>query len=389
MRRTGGVRRAALFTVAALLLATPAALADDVKVKLKGTKLSVMGDAGDNELSLTTMFAIDAGGSPTSVQLTPAGETTINGVAAPLAVDGVVNVSVSLGSGNDVVSFSDFVIGGSLSVLGGAGDDDVTLLNSSIELDTKIVGSAGTLTFHATTTSVHGNLLIKAASSGFAQDTLALSGVTVDGDTSLALGSGFATLTDSDASTLSGGFKLVSSGSVKFGGGFALTCTDTSIGQDAEFKLRSGAHAVTLLHAAIGGQLAWKSGAGADSLIVRGTTIGGDCRASMGAGANIDFFDSFDLVPGPGTATTQIVGALEVTATGGADKAKVIAGTSIGGNCSLKLGEGSNTATVTDSSVGADLILTTGKGDDHATVSGNKVTGQTTINLGPGNNTGP
>jgi hypothetical protein len=109
----------------------------------------------------------------------------------------------------------------------------------------------------------------------------------------------------------------------------------------------------------------------------------------MSAGANIATFDEIELVPGPGTAATQISGALTVTATSGADKAKVLAGTSVGADCSLKLGEGSNTATVTNSSVGADLILTTGKGDDHATVNGNTVSGQTTINLGSGNNTGP
>jgi hypothetical protein len=383
------VRRAAMGTVAALLLATPSALADNVKVKLKGTKLSVTGDAGANELSLSTPVVLDSGGSPTSVQLTPAGDTTINGSAAPLVIDGVVNVSVALGGGDDVVSFSDFVIGGSLTVLGGDGDDDVTLLNSTTGLATTISGNAGKLIAHATTSTVHGNLVIKAAPSGFHQDTVGLSGVSIDGDTSLFLGAGFATLTDADASTLSGGLKVISGGSIKFGGGFALTFTDTSIGQDVQFKLGSGAHGATFQHAAIGGPLVWKSGAGADSLIVRGSSVGTDCKAVMGAGANIAIFDKFDFVPGPGSASTQIVGALEVSATAGADLAKVLNGTSVGEGCSLKLGEGSNTAIVTGSSVGADLLITTGKGDDHATVNGNTVSGQTTINLGAGNNTGP
>jgi hypothetical protein len=389
MERSGGLRRAALGTVAALLLATPSAWADNVKVKLKGSKLTVTGDAGDNELTLTTTIALDAAGPPTSVQLTPAGDTTVNGAAAPLVVDGVVDVNVSLGGGDDAVSFSDFVIAGSLTVLGGAGDDDVTLLNATTGLGTTIAGGAGKLTAHATTSSVHGNLVIKAAPSGFHQDTVALSGVTVDGDTSLSLGAGFATLTDANASTLSGGFKVISGGSVKFGGGFALTFTDTTIGQDVQFKLGSGAHGAILQHASIGGPLVWKSGAGADSLIVRGTSLGADCHATMGAGANIASFDVFDFVPGPGSATTQIVGALEVSATGGADLAKVLAGTSIGGECSLVLGDGANTAIVTGSSVGADLVIKTGKGDDHATVNGDTVAGQTTIDLGPGTNIGP
>jgi len=109
----------------------------------------------------------------------------------------------------------------------------------------------------------------------------------------------------------------------------------------------------------------------------------------MGAGANIAIFDEFDLVPGPGTASTQIVGALEVSAAGGADLAKVLNGTSIGDECSLLLGEGANTAIVTSSSVGADLVIKTGKGDDHATVNGNTVAGQIKIDLGSGNNIGP
>jgi hypothetical protein len=385
MERTGDLRRAALGTVAALLLATPSALADNVKVKLKGTKLTVTGDAGSNELSLTTTFMIKTTGAPVSVQVTPAGGTTINGTASPKVFDGVVDVKVTLGGGDDAITFTDFAIAGGLTVLGDGGDDDVTLLNSTIGSATTITGGAGKLTAHATTSSLHGDLVIKAAPSGFHQDTVGLSGVTVDGDTSVLLGAGFGTLTDDNSSTLSGSLTIISGGSVKAGGGFALTYTDTTIGQDVNFKLGSGAHGAQFRSAAIGGQITWNSGGGADSLILRATTVGGDCKAAMGSGANLAIFDQ--LVGG--SAPTQISGNLDVSATSGADGASVLHGTSIGGSCSLVLGNGANSAVVTNSSVGADLVIKTGTGDDSATVSGDTIAGQTTIDLGTGSNTGP
>src|SRR5262249_19078829 len=140
-------------------------------------------------------------------------------------------------------------------------------------------------------------------------------------------------------------------GGVKSGGGFALTYTDTTIGQTAHFKLGAGAHGANIKHATIG-ELTWNSLAGADTLVLHGTTVTGDCTAALGAGANTAQFDDYALVPGPGTVPTQIDGALKVTSTSGADTAQVRDATSVGQSCSLLLGNGANTVVVTNSSVG-------------------------------------
>src|SRR5262245_84218 len=96
MRRSCCSPVTALCVGTALLLAAAPARADNVKASFKKGTLTLKGDGGDNELTLTTVFALDAG---TSVQVTGTGDTTINGAATPAVFDGVVNVNAHLGGG--------------------------------------------------------------------------------------------------------------------------------------------------------------------------------------------------------------------------------------------------------------------------------------------------
>jgi hypothetical protein len=365
-----------------LLLATSPARADNVKASVKGSTLVLKGDSGSNELALATMTALKGSATPTTVTVTPGGDTTVNGSASAAAFDGVVSVKANLGAGDDALTLEDFEIDGTLSVNGASGDDAVTLDNAVVGSNCKINGGPGTLTLNATLTNLDKNLSVKAGGPGAGPNALTFSALVVDSNTSISLGAGHATLTDTDFSNYQGSFKFKSASGT-------LAITDASIGGAASIKLGTGGNDLTLTDAFVGGNLVVGCSGGADVVRLFGTNVDIDCKVTLAAGANTVVIDRLDLVPGPGSVLSDIGGKLKITAGGGADNATVEHGTHVGSSCSILLSNGSNDVAVTESSVGDDLVIKTGSGADSADITGTTVGGQTKIDLGSGANTGP
>src|SRR5262245_43816924 len=134
---------------AALLLSASPALADDVKVDVKGKKLVIKGDGDGNDITLTSSITLKGKGggpSPVSVHVTPSGDTTINGLAAPEVFDGVVDISANLGDGDDSVTCDAVSIDGKLSLNGSGGDDNFEFLNGcTFGKGLSVIGGPGAL----------------------------------------------------------------------------------------------------------------------------------------------------------------------------------------------------------------------------------------------------
>jgi hypothetical protein len=104
--------------------------AGNVLASQAGTTLTLTGDELDNSVLLLP------GGAPNEIVVQGVG-TTVNGSSDPQTFTGLENVIANMNGGNDQLTADGIVISGGLVnnqfiVDGGAGDDRIELLNSTI-----------------------------------------------------------------------------------------------------------------------------------------------------------------------------------------------------------------------------------------------------------------
>jgi hypothetical protein len=380
-----------------VLLSASAASANDVRVAVKGGKLSIKGDADANQLTID-----GTGLQSDSLRITPAGATTVNGAAGPQIFTGFVEgvaiklgdgnddlevfqknlagkVAINLGKGSDRLRIDDATFSGPSTIDLGGGDDafaachslfgsDVTLKlgkGTSGNVQTTCGGSAGSVStsnasvFATYNSGFAGKLDVKAAQGvhvGVIDDT-SIAGVTSSKNVPLlALCYG----TFADVKVKMPKILGVFGGEVSCEGG-------------VQEGFANGNTAMVIVESLINGVLTSKGNAGSDTVVVIGVSIAGAVTMDHAAGFNFVLFEDVAMP------------SLVVKA-GKNDDDLFVQKTAVAGDVAIKHGDGSNVIDFAFSTIGGNLAVKTGAGNDFLE-RGVDVTGTSTIDLGKGTNT--
>lgn len=257
-----------------------------------GTTLILTGDTAANEIALTSN--LDG-----TLNLSGVNLTTINGVLNPLSISGITNVRANLGAGNDVFTFFDAKISGSLTVDAGDGNDQVVLSGAANQVGSlSILGGVGDDSF-----SLSGNATIKGAAS-----------VNMGaGKSTVSIGTGF------DNVTITGALAVSASGL----GDSTVTIGGSSLNVGGTLGVTAGAGVNNVTIAAdkvnVGGLVSLSSGAGADTIVVGGlssfssrgltinTSAAGD-KANITVSAGAKFNGNVNITTGAGLDTVSLAG---------------------------------------------------------------------------------
>jgi cyclophilin family peptidyl-prolyl cis-trans isomerase len=132
-------------------------LAGNVVASLSGSHLTVIGDTADNVVEIAVF--------DNAVHLRGLSDTTINGGTAFFLVaantDTTGNVLISLGAGNDTVSFVRNVrLGGNVSFIGSTGNDTFNSVNATFQHNLALLGNQGNDTVSIQDSSIAGELRV-------------------------------------------------------------------------------------------------------------------------------------------------------------------------------------------------------------------------------------
>lgn len=252
-----------------------ALLAGNVVASLSGSHLNVIGDAAANSIEITVLN--------NQVQLRGLNSTTINGSSDVFVVaantDTVTgHVYISLGAGNDSAGFSRNVkLNGTLTVLGGDGNDTIAFTGATLRSTASIFGQAGNDTFSLQDSTTDGFLAIYA---GEDNDLVSLKNMTINGPMKIKGEGGDDGVSFNDVTTNSH-FKI------NMGrGNDDVTIRNSSINDSLLIKMKQDEDAVMFDDNTFGGRVHVNLGRDNDGLIVRDTNTfnsllsvqGGDSR---------------------------------------------------------------------------------------------------------------
>ena len=195
-------------------------------------------------------------------------------------------------------------------------------------------------------------------------ETVVLNAVTIEGKSTLALGSG------SDSLDLDGTFDA--SLGVDLGGGGSFTAQAACGASNA-----SGANALVIVNSTINNSFTLRGSGDVDSSLVKNTNVGDKSKIDLGGGTVNGL-----VVDGGLTGES-----LTIKAGKGGDLITVN-NAGIGANLTIKVGAGANTVTLgATTNVGKNLTVKTGNDNDTIDTSGAVVAGKTTIQHGKGTDT--
>jgi hypothetical protein len=312
---------AALCIMGIASLATPA-LAGEVTSKLQNGTLTLVGDDGGTDLTLTNpamLFARGAAG--TTVIVTPGVGTTLDGSADPATFEPVEDVKLKLGDGTNKTLCDVLEIPGKLTVKGGGGGNHVELNVTHIDGDVKVtLGSGGNLFYFNVDSSLGDDLSVTTGDGG---DDVTLDGG-IAGGVKLTLGDG--------------GNELVASGNV---------------GDDFSYKGGSGADSLTLAGVSFIRGLGVKTGNGGGLVLVgEGAQIGEEFKFKGGKDA--------DTV----SVAAQVGEALDVNLSSGNNNF-TLTDSQVGEDLVVKAKDGDDTVTfVGTNAIGGETIFKPGGGAD-------------------------
>ncbi|HAL70697.1 MAG TPA: hypothetical protein DCP71_02880 [Verrucomicrobiales bacterium] len=317
-------------------LETRLAPAGLVTITLANGVLTIAGDSGDNIVEITESSpgiwrAQDLSGSGT--------EFAFNGQPPSSAVSFFIptgGVKVDLKEGNDNFNLGGLDIAGPLTVTDKAGNDDLGLFETHISGAVKIDLGIGTDTVAISRTSIGGALSLKMGS----------------GDDGVALGSGYYQAVTVDLGTGTNTFGLDAGEPLRIQGNLSVV--------SAGGALETTGMVLATDNAIIHGHVSLK-------------VLAGSSQVDFG------FFVGNHL---------RIIGNLSLQTAAGNDQVRLTQDLTVGGQLSLKLGEGDNDVSslgLQSFSLGS-LAYTGGKGDDILDLRGTTATiaGSVTTTLGSG-----
>jgi hypothetical protein len=337
--------------------------------------LTVVGDANDNDVTVT-------GDATSQTRFSLASTGTINGQPSPFSTpDGVKNLVFKMLDGNDTVTFDNTVpifVQGSVSINGGAGVNSVTASHLTVGKNLSVTNAAqstGTDSVNLTDYSSGGNVMVKnAGGDSFTQINRDAPGVsTIKGSLTVTNGTGvddfFLIDTNVDGNvTVNNGH-----GTAPFAGNF-----------DVETIYSSP------LRLVIGGNLtvSYLDGNSTNDNGIFDTEVLGNVTLNYGTGTSATDMYAQNIstelpvlihgnltITGTGSNTARLDGDSNDTGvvvekgftfnSGGATaETLVLKNLQVGGNTSLKLGNGGNTVTINDSYFGGRFTLVSGSGND-------------------------
>lgn len=353
-----------------------------------GTLFFVGGTAADNVtldlngFTLSAAFDFSTGDD--------ADEVTITDNAGGGLLDS--DVTGDLGAGNDDLNIESVDVSGSVSVAGGAGDNDFYIGQAPFGNGNATYGDD---------VSIGGGLTITGGDDG---NRVEIDDATITGDVTMTGGAGVDDLY-LDRSSISGniGFNagdgnntLYIEYGVVVGGNITMTAgaggdeasldDDVDVTGNVTFNLGDGANRVdTNEVVTIGGNLTVNTGTDADTIDVTDTAITGDVTISAGEGSNTVYLENL-----LGDGGTTFGGNTSVTAGTGNDTLSINAsgeGFGFAGNLSIDLGDGTNSIS------SGDIVFDTGStytviidaDPDEIDVTGTVTINGATLNLtGPG-----
>ena len=319
-----------------------------------GTLKVSLGTAGGNGNDIHADGAIINGA--VSYTAGPAGDNTVDFTSALLGS----TLGVTTGSGNDTINLNGANIIGNVTVNPGAG----TNLLSADQNNGASASILGAFSYTTTSGAFDENTLefvsatlgsTLSVTAGASSNSVDLSGVNVAGKTTLALGTGS---NDVEAAT-----------QPIFAGAFSFTATSPA-GQTNTLSLASPV---------FGGGVTVTTGASDDTIDLSGARVIGNTTISVGAGLN-----TFQVI---GTPAAKFLGNFAFTATGSGDDSVTVGDTSgastVAGGLTIATGSGDDTVDF-DANVAGNLSINTGTSGSGDTIdgSGGTVTGTATIKAG-------
>jgi len=252
LRRQASSRQVlCLAALAAPLLAAKVSADGNVRAFAEGSDtVVVVGDSKANGVFVGRTgvggeFLIegtDQGGAP----------TTVNGLPAVVVISGGTEIIIDLKDGNDRVRV-DGQLPGSVTISGGSGNDVLAIGDPVIPGDLDIDGGSGDDLVDIQDSEVDGDLSIQ---TGAGDDTVSFFFAFLNGDTSIDTGQGD---------------DVIQSDESPFGGSLSI---DTGPGEDE----------VSIENASIEDDLEVRTESGRDSLTITGTSVGGRVRCDGGPG---------------------------------------------------------------------------------------------------------
>jgi hypothetical protein len=349
-------------------------LAGNVTAQLLGTTLLIRGD------NLANGIALFAGATAGTLEVvgSPAGgsNTTINGIAADpgtglssFAVTGrVTNILIDAGKGDDAISLVGLagaplnLTTQTVTILGGAGDDTVTVndVNArNVTIDTGSGGPAGENVIIGSSTFTSGVTIL----TGNADDIVSVSGstfnidlviVTNRGTDSIAIGEAAAPVSIRGSLIVTGGADLD-----------VITVASTGVGRDMVLNAGDGGSAITVNTVTVGGVATILGGNGADTINLSGLSgapVGGPAGNGLPGnlqlltvvtGAGIDNVS----ISGGGVAGAGLRARDAVFDLGLDDDALIFSDSIVTGRATFIGGPGTNSLTRTNNTIAAQTVI--------------------------------
>jgi hypothetical protein len=395
--------------------------------------LSVGLGAGANRLTLQTGggAAVQVGGSLTVSGTTGQDNVTLDGAT----IGGAVSINDSHAA-SVTAAIAGSGIGTFLSVVGGAGNDALSLTSSSVGQNLGLALGGGTNSVSLSGSTVTGNLFTSGATgtelltvgggtivsgylsvndpaaiavnvgianstvrsylsviSGAGSDVVTLTGASVGQNLGLSLGAGINSVSVLGSTVAGSFFENNDTGieRVTVGGG-TIIGGYVSVNDPAAVALN-----VSIANTGVGTYLSVIGGAGNDSVSIGSAKVGQNLGVSLGTGTDVlsvnhttvtgSLFET-DL----GTATTLISSttvqqnlSLDTSQSTTRDALNLLTD-SVGGNLTLTTGQGNDTIQVGGTTVVKGTSISTGAGNDTVTLYDSGFSGTTGINVGNGNN---
>lgn len=336
-------------------------LAGDVTANLIGGDLFITGDAADNSVQIVRDISqASPGVGDVVVQGFFSNPTTING-GGPVSfqVTGDVFIDFSAGGENSAI-FGDnpafqpdpVELPGDVSVVGGAGTDDVSFNNANIGDDVLLEDSAGgTFSFLGTSngTVIGGNFTLDSAAGG---SEIGVDEATIGGDV---------VMIGNSASQQS-----------------FLGITSSTVGDDVRHISVAETSVTQIENTTIGDDLRIKTGDGVDEVLLEGVQVDDDLSFNGGDGDDV-----FEM--GAGDEDNIVGDDLYISGKGGADEI-AIEDTAIGDKLRVSGNSGDDFVGATAVTVGRTALISLGSGVNEADVT--NLTGARGLTiLGRGENT--
>ncbi|HEX3149172.1 MAG TPA: hypothetical protein VHR66_13945 [Gemmataceae bacterium] len=346
----------------------------------EAVRLRMVGPASDHRIilddpSFSTFFNGGSNWTTPTGQPVTAIHINLKGGNDQVDINGVQlagGIVVNVGDGQNAVSVFNGTHVGSLKIIGGVGDDAVGLFNNvTVDHDTSIaLGNGANAAYLHFNVNVGGKLAINA---GYGDDKVELGQLEVVGTTSINLGAGNNALTNDSSDA--GLTKFDSAFKATFGAEqdtFALA-PNTKFGAGLTAQLGAGVNTATLYAFNVAGSVNIKGGADEDDVHLADLKIDGSVTVGLGAGDNLLALDdvSESLFVDPSNQIVSNVGSvihgnLKVTSTGIGERIEIgdEQPVHIFGTTAITTGAGGALINIDDTTFDGAVAINTGAGFD-------------------------